>query len=227
LRLLALLAACFLLAAPLPVRAQIKENLDLPFDALGEEEDEEDAPEVVSFYSTSLEGDGFFYVVDCSGSMLDSGELQRAKAELNKNIAEFSSRVEFAIIFFGTDTVKFPSSGQPAEANEAMKQAARSFVNAQQRMRGSCPQTGLIAGLQVANRGKARRKVIVYLGDGGGTCGGGNEAQYLEKALSTVTAQNYQRVKINTIGVLEVSTVGESFLRRLAAANGGTYTRIR
>jgi Mg-chelatase subunit ChlD len=206
---------------------QVKENLDLPFDALAEEEEEEDAPEVVSFYSTNLEGDGFFYVVDQSGSMLDSGELQRAKTELNKNIGEFSNRVEFGIIFFATNTVKFPGSGKPAEATEAMKQAAKGFVNAQGRGRGSCPMTGLMDGLRLANRGKARRKVLVYLGDGGGTCNGAGEADYLQKTVATITGQNYQRIKINTIGVVEVSSIGENFLRRLAASNGGSYTRIR
>jgi len=53
-----------------------KENLDLPFDALGEEEEEEEAPEVVTFYGTQLEGDGVFYCIDRSGSMQDSGELK-------------------------------------------------------------------------------------------------------------------------------------------------------
>ena len=222
-----MLALFVALSGSVPAQAQVKENLDLPFDALGEDEDEEDAPEVVNFYNTNLEGDGFFYVVDRSGSMVDSGELQRAKQELNKNISEFSNRVEFGIIFFATETVKFPSNGQPAQASEAMKQAAKSFVNSQDRAHGSCCMTGLMAGLQLANRSKARRKVLVYLGDGGGTCGGADEAQYLQRTLSTITAQNYQRMRINTIGVVDVSSIGDSFLRRLAASNGGTYTRIR
>jgi Mg-chelatase subunit ChlD len=224
---LAIPASFFLLLSSTgPAWPQVKENLDLPFDALGEEEEDEDAPEIVNFYSTNLEGDGFFYVVDRSGSMVDSGELQRAKQELNKNISEFSNRVEFGIIFFATETVKFPSSGLPAQATEAMKQAAKSFVNSQDRARGSCCMTGMLEGLRLANRGKARRKVLVYLGDGGGTCGGTNEAQYLEKALSTITGQNHQRIRINTIGVVDVSSIGDNFLRRLAAANGGSYTRI-
>src|SRR5688572_24983005 len=89
---------CFILILPLgTLPGQVKENLDLPFDALGEENDDEDAPEVVNFYTVSLEGDAFFYVVDHSGSMLESGELQRAKQEVTKNINEFSARVRFGI----------------------------------------------------------------------------------------------------------------------------------
>lgn len=58
----------------------LKENLDLPLDAIGEAGEEEDAPEVVNFYGQTLEGDGFFYAVDRSGSMQDSGELRASEA---------------------------------------------------------------------------------------------------------------------------------------------------
>jgi Mg-chelatase subunit ChlD len=221
-----IIASFIALVLSTPSRAQNKENLDLPFDALGEEEEEEEAPEVVNFYSTNLEGDGFFYVIDKSSSMAQ-GELTRAKAELNKNISEFSSRVQFGIVFFDANLTKFPGSGQPAEATEAMKQGAKGFVNATQAGSGSCCMQGLMAGLQFANRAKSRRKVIVYLGDGGGHCQGGDELQYLNKTVSTITAQNYQRIKINTIGILDVTTTSENFLRRLASSNGGSYTRIR
>jgi Mg-chelatase subunit ChlD len=205
---------------------QVKENLDLPFDALGEQEDEEDSPEVVNFYSLSLEGDAFFYVVDHSGSMLESGELQRAKQEVTKNVNEFSERVRFGIIFFAGSVTRYPRNGQPAQADPPTKQGAYSFIQSITRGRGSCPLVGLQAGLLMANQVTSTRKVIVYVGDGGGTCQGADEAQYLQKTLSTITSMNFQKIKINTIGVVDVSALGEQFLRKLASQNGGTYTRI-
>jgi len=205
---------------------QVKENLDLPFDALGDDVDEEDAPEVVSFYTLSLEGDAFFYVVDHSGSMMESGELQRAKQEVTKNLNEFSPRISFGIIFFAGQVTRFPKNGQPAKADTPTKQAALSFVQGITRGRGSCPLVGLQAGLLMANQVASSRKVVVYVGDGGGTCQGADEAQYLQKTLSTISSMNFQKVKINTIGVVDVSQVGEDFLRKLASQNGGTYTRI-
>ena len=224
-RSIALTSFFALLASP-TLWAQLKENLDLPFDALGEEEEEEEAPEVVNFYNTNLEGDGFFYVIDRSGTMQSSGELQRAKSEVKKNITEFSNRVQFGVVFFDSSISKFPASGQPAEASEAMKQGAKGFVDSVPGGSGTCGMQGLLAALQFANRAKSKRKVIVYLSDGGGTCMGADESQYLNKLIATVTAQNYQRVKINTILVLEPAGGGENFMRRLAAANGGSYTRI-
>ena len=204
--------------------AQVKENLDLPFDAIGEEEEEEDAPEIVNFFTVTLEGDGFFYVIDRSWTMQTSGELQRAKQEVIKNINEFSDKVQFGVVFFDNQVVKFPSSGKPAEGDQASKTSAKSFVTSTAGGSGTCGMQALQAALQMANQAKAQRKVIVYLSDGGGTCMGGDEAQYLQKLLSTVSAMNFQRIKINTIGVLEV--INEKFMRQLASSNGGTYTKI-
>ncbi len=61
-----------------------KDHLDLPFDAKGEYESEEDAPETVTLYGKRLEGDGFFFVVDRSSTMQSHGELARAKGELKR-----------------------------------------------------------------------------------------------------------------------------------------------
>lgn len=202
-----------------------KENLDLPFDARGETEEEEDAPEIVVFYGEQFEGDGMFYAIDRSGSMQDSGELAIAKREIVKNVTEFSSRVQFGIVFFDANVIKFPSSGQPAEANPAMKASGTSFVQSTPGGGGSCCQQGIVAALQMANRASSKRKVLVYLGDGGGTCQGANESNYLKQTLAAVTASNYQRVQINCIGILSPKQIGEDFMKQLAASNGGTYTR--
>jgi hypothetical protein len=203
-----------------------KENLDLPFDARGESEEEEDAPEIVNFYGQQLEGDGFFYVVDRSWSMGDNGELDIAKREMVRNVNEFTSRVQFGMVFFDAAIRKFPASGTPAEANPALKGSAISFIQATQSGSGSCCQQALVAGLQLANMASSKRKVLVYLGDGGGTCQGADESLYLRQTLAAVTSQNYQRIQINAIGVLSPGRINEDFMKRLASSNGGTYTRI-
>jgi Mg-chelatase subunit ChlD len=204
---------------------EIKENLDLPYDAIGDSEEDETAPETVLFYGLTLEGDGFFYTVDKSGSMAQ-GELPIAKKEIIRNITEFSERTQFAVNFFDTNVVKFPAGTAPVEATASHKQAAISFINGVESGHGSCCQKGLLEALRFANTCSARRKVIVYVGDGGGTCSGANEADYLKQTLLTVKTNNYQHVTINTIGVLELPPLNERFLRDLAAQNGGTYRRI-
>ena len=56
-------------------------------------------------------------------------------------------------------------------------------------------------------------------------CGGDQQA-YLTKTLAVVKSQNFQRAQINAIGVIDVSTIGENFLRSLASSNGGSYVKI-
>lgn len=204
----------------------LKENLDLPYDALGEGEEEEDAPEVVNFYGQNLEGDAFFYVVDRSGSMQDSGELAVAKKEILRNITEFTERVQFGVVFFDKGLLQYPSSGTPAEANPGMKASAQSFVNTVSGGGGSCCQLGLTAALRMANRATAKRIVITYVGDGGGTCNGADEANYLRETLAAVSAQNFKRAQVNCVGVLNYPKLNEDFMRQLASANGGNYTKI-
>lgn len=206
----------------------VKENLDLPFDALGEEDEEdEEAPEVVMFYGTALEGEGFFYVIDRSGSMQDSGELVIAKREVTRNITEFTERVRFGVFFFDKGVQRFPSGDQAAKADSGSKASAISFVESMTSGSGSCPLVGLAAALDMANKCSVRRKVITYVGDGGGHCAGArNEAEYHARTLAGVGVQNYQRLQINAIGVLDVSPAQELFLQSLASMNGGTYKRI-
>lgn len=206
----------------------LKENLDLPLDAIGEVGEEEEAPEVVNFYGQNLEGDGFFYSIDASGSMRDSQELTKAKQEITRNVSEFSEKTEFGIVLFWSTITKYPTSGRPVAANAGSKQAAISWLAGQQGGTGSCMMEGLREALQMANMSAAKRKVVVYVGDGGGTCNGSNEQDYLRKMVSTITAQNYQRAQVNTIGVMMGTSrqMQESFMKQLSAANNGTYRRI-
>ena len=107
-----------------------------------------------------------------------------------------------------------------------MKAAAISWVNAVPNGGGSCVQQGLVNALKYANTSSASRKVVVYVGDGGGHCNGADQATYLQQTLGVVKSQNFQRAQINAIGVVDVSAVAEDFLRNLTAGNGGRYVKI-
>jgi Mg-chelatase subunit ChlD len=208
-----------------------KENLDLPYDAIGEEDVDEDSPEVIQFYGQNYEGHGIFFAIDRSGSMQDSGELTVAKREVVRTISEFSSRVEFGIVFFARDAVKFPTSGTPAKANPSTKQSGIAWVRGMQSAHASCPQQGLVQALQMANKADVKSSTLIYVGDGGGTCNG-DEATYLRQTLAVVKGQNYKRAQINSIGVLiqtqsrDDQVKHRDFLRQLATMNGGRYTEV-
>lgn len=109
-----------------------------------------------------------------------------------------------------------------------MKSAALSWISGMAGGSGSCMMEGVREALSMANLASAKRKVVVYVGDGGGTCHGANEQDYLRKMVGIITSQNYQRVQINCVGVLMGTsrTVQENFMKQLAASNGGSYRRI-
>ena len=177
--------------------AQAKSNLDLPYDATPR----------LQFYGEDFEGDGVVFVVDRSGSMQDSGELDVAKREVARNIAQLSPRVEFAVVFFDANLLKWPSSGGPVAAEAAQKTSAIGWVTGIPGGGGSCVQQGMAAGVDFANKTTAERPVILYVGDGGGTCRGAPELTYLTATLASVAKLNFRMAKINTIGVLDIPLI--------------------
>ena len=94
--------------------------------------------------------------------------------------------------------------------------------------RGSCCQQGIVAALEYANKAAVQRKVVIYVGDGGGTCpGGGSEADYFRVTLGIVKGRNYQHAQINAIGVLMGNRSSQrDFLQKITRMNNGTYSEI-
>ena len=203
-----------------------KQNLDLPFDAGGTSEStDEEAPEVVVFYGQSFEGDGVFYCLDRSGSTAQ-GELNIEKRETVRNIMDFSPRVKFAVVFYSSDVMKFPSSGMPATATAGKKNAASAWVMSVVPGSGTCVQRGLFAALDFANRSTSKRNVVIYLGDGQTTCPGADHLAYAQRTLQEVRSRNSKNIQINAICVGAGSEVSEGFPRALAKMNEGQYSRI-
>jgi hypothetical protein len=208
--------------------AGLKENLDMPFEGLALGEDDEEHFEVVWFYRQPFEGDGFFFCIDHSASVASSGDLDIAKREVANAIAQLSNSVRFAIVFFDQGVLKWPASGQPAEANEPAKAQAIAWLSSMRSRGGSCVREGLFTSLGFANRSTANRNQIIYVGDGGTMCPGHDPATYGRDALAQVTAANFKRHPIHSIYTGTAShCVNAEFARELSALNGGTFTNGR
>lgn len=175
-----------------------------------------------------IAADAVFFVVDRSGSMQNTGELRRAQQIITGVLENDLSRGdEFGITFFDSGVLKFPSSGMPARATAGEIAVAARWVAAMRGGGGSCVQQGFLSALGFVDSAAARNSAIIYIGDGGGTCAGRSETQYLAATLQTVTEANQGRARIYTFGVLMRGRPRqENFLRELAEANGGTYTPV-
>ncbi len=200
--------------------AIFKENLDLPLDAIGEEEEEHDDIESIVFFGQSYEGDGIFYCLDRSGSTRGHA-IRMEKIEVLKNLKDFSEKVQFAITFYDKGLIHYPQTSRPAKASPAQKAAASAWLQSIQSGSGSCFGLGLIKCLDFANQSSAKRNVIIYLGDGCPTCPGDRGPQYSQKILSQVKTLNY---KNHTISSIAVGDICPEFPKALANQNGGTYT---
>ncbi len=183
-----------------------------------------------SFFTKEFAGDGVFFVIDRSPSAM--GGLERAKDEITRSLGELPDGSQFGIVFFDRGIARFPQNGRPAKTSQELIASAIEWVNAVPQGAGSCFREGLLATLEFVDFSTARRNVVMYVGDGGGTCGLGppreTEGSYLERTVRNTTEANNDRAQINTFGVLRTGRQGiqESFLIQLAELNGGIYTRV-
>jgi hypothetical protein len=200
-----------------------KRPLDLPSGGNGEEEDEEDIPEQIHYYGTEIEGDGFFWCLDRSCSMGDSGEFEILKAETVQAIQQLSLRTEFAVVFYSSNLTVWPMSEMPARATPSNKSAATAWVQTTPYQGTTCMTSGAVKTIEIANRSDKRRRQILMLGDGEPYCPGSGDSA--SSVLSEIATANYERVVINTFYISEDSG-GVQLFQDIAAQNGGTFTLV-
>ena len=180
-----------------------------------------------SFYTLELSGDAVFFVIDRSGEMPDSGELSRAKNEIRKVVEAMPDGIRFAIIFFDAGLTRFPTGSEPAVASPESRSSAVAFLNQVTGEAGTCGAAALRSALGSASLSGARRNLVLYVSDGGGTCMGVEERGYLQTTLEDVTRANSGLARIHTIEVLNATSLGKAFLKSLAERNGGVTVRVR
>ena len=99
-----------------------RQPLDLPSGGgLVDESEEEDAPELITFYGHVFEGDGFFWSLDKSGSM-GGNRLMVLKDEVTRAIQSLSPAAEFGFVAFSSNVVAWRN--QPVQATSAEKAVA-------------------------------------------------------------------------------------------------------
>ncbi len=170
--------------------------------------------------------EAFVFVVDRSGSMQDSGELEFAKRESIRRIESFPEDYEFAIVFFDRGLLQYPEDGIPVRATPEEKDAATRWIDSVPGGRGTCPEAALSAALTALAESAAASKRIIYLGNGGATCNGRNEREVMETTLKTITAQNTEAVVIHAVSIGPLGTLRRTFLQALIDASGGLFVEI-
>ena len=97
-----------------------------PLAGVGDMGQDEDAPETILFYGGEYEGDGFFWCLDKSCSMVGD-QIAVLKDEVNAAIISLSSAADIGLVAFSTNVVLWRTS--PARASSAYKAGAEAWVN--------------------------------------------------------------------------------------------------
>jgi len=227
------LASSFLsLRAPRPTVGQdasLKANLDLPYNAQGDAEEEEDAPEVVVFFGQSYEANALVFALDQSGSMSENGRWQLQTREVNKAISELTERVDLGVVYYSSTVNAFREV--PIRAIALNKTAAHGYIASRQPAGDTCLAEGLVKALEIVRKSEAKHKVVVVTSDGKpDICATGHQASPSEiegLIQKTVAANPGRQVTVHTIWV-GAGTDNEAitFMKKLAAAHGGTFRQV-
>jgi len=195
----------------------LRRPLDLPSGgARGEHEEEENALEAIFFFGDTYEGDGFFFLLDRSGSM--SGfKLAMLKTEMNSALSELSPTSEFGIVSFSGDYSVF--SPTPSRATSGMVAAAQAWVNAMEAAGSTMMLQAAQQLMPIVEISSRRDRRVIAVGDGSPNNPGH------EETLAGILAANTQQLPIDTllVGANEPALL---FMQQLASDTGGPFRQI-
>ena len=201
----------------------------VPFPACGADptEDELDCaswgacPPQLEFFGIEFRAGFVGFVIDRSASFGDG--LRQAKLATQATIASFPDGIQFGVCFVDSSLLKFPSGGTPADANPDMRAAGVAFVKTTPGGNGSCDIPGLLAAIDMARLASSKERIIFYVGNGGGTCRGNNELDYLAEMRRVVTEANAGTAQIHTVAPGFIAEWARQHMEELAALNGGSF----
>jgi Ca-activated chloride channel family protein len=163
-------------------------------------------------------GGTFVYVIDGSSSMFAHNAAQAAKNELLASLRTLKKSQRFQIVFYSTEQKWLSAPGNASfgyfTATDANRRLAAQFVGEVQPDGGTLHVPALSLALRLAP------DVIFFLTDGG-------EPGLTPRELAELRAKNQARSRIHCVqfgvGPEVASATAASFLRKLAAQNGGDY----
>lgn len=209
-----------------------KVNLDLPYNAAGSSEDEdEEAPEIVTFYGSMYEASAIVFCLDESKSMNKAGRWQVQQKEVIRAISELSDKAEVGLVFYGAGSYRFRNNLAPA--NKATKAAMTQWVTGRQLSLGTCLGPGVVDSLKMLQRAQSRHRAVIVSGDGRPTScpfvrGSGQDPRVVQQVLAeTLSANPGLQIRVHTILVgNDVTARDIDFMRKLARLHRGTYRHV-
>ncbi len=215
-------------------RSGLKTNLDLPFDAGGEDSRQEDAPELIVFYGEAYEASNIVFCLDESLTMRNGGRFDIEKREVRRAISELNPDAMFGVLFYGGQVTSF--SRQLIKATTANKQAVMGFINSRAENLGTCLGNSVAQALQMLHRSEARFQAVILVSDGTPTrCpfarlnGCGEKQAVCNEVLAQITAANSRRMPVHCILVGNAGRcdgLPTQFMRAVSGLSGGSFRHV-
>jgi hypothetical protein len=173
----------------------------------------------VQFFGMSIKANNVVYVIDSSGSMIDTFDAVRR--EIKQSVSKLSGKQCFHVIFY-SEAEDEPREFEPKKLVPATKDYKKKLTNY---MRGiipceqSDPVTALKRAFEVTSEAKRKGSVVFLLADGLFPDNG--------KVLETVNKSNKNReVRICTCMYGNKPPEAVEVMRRIAKENKGKYTFV-
>jgi len=210
-------------------QSHLKANLDLPFEALATADEEEDVAEVVIFFGQSYAASAIVFALDESGSMAEEGRWELQTREVQRAVSELSEKAEVSVVYYASGVNSFRKV--PVKAVAQSKAAAKNYVSSRSPEGDTCLGKGVVEALRIVRKSNSEHRAVVVTSDGRpDNCTTGSEATPKEVEVlltDTLTANPGREVMVHTIWVGSgYDTQGIAFMKRLAAAHGGTFRQV-
>ncbi len=165
-----------------------------------------------SFFQIAAQGEHFYYVVDCSGSMDEENAIGVARAELMASIERLDSTRRFQVLFYNSDLMPLVNGKQNVFfATDVNRTLARQFMNSMQPSSGTMHKPALVEALRSAPN------VIFFLTDG-------DTPELSPRDLKDLRALNRNNTQIHVIEFGKGAKLGSmNWLEQLAKDHDGTY----
>ncbi len=216
-----------------PDSFSVRQNLDLPYNAGGVSEEDEEAPDIIFLYGGMYEANAVVFCLDESLTMNGEDRFGIQRREATRAVSELSDRTEFGIIFYGARVHSFRN--QLVTANGGNKAAANAFIASRSTNLGTCTGPAVVKALRLLQNSSLTHKAVIVVSDGQPTtCPftpvGGCEGQKRinRQVLSEIRAATSSRITIHTVlvGRSDICGDGFRFMRTMASGNGGTYRKV-
>lgn len=204
----------------------VKKPLDLPAGKAGTSEEEEDAPETISFWGSELEGDAFFWCFPAYSFCGDTSVFGTIKDEIAAGVNQLSRRVKFDLVAYNDQTYVWQR--RSVYATPSNKAGAIGWMDTLGTKESECLLDAGLTTIAICNATKKPNRVMIFMGGNAPACStsGSSGSTYATQCLNEITGANVRRVPINTVYVADVYTTGQQFWRDLAAANNGSFSEV-